>query len=144
MGVNYFTDEEVEFLRKNKYVKNVSNKGITYTLEFKELFLTEYGSKSIVQIFEDVGLPKSILGYKRIQESSYRWRKMENERCSLEDTRKNNSGRPVTRDLTLEEIIEKQNIKIESLKQEIDFLRQICRLERRHQPKKSPSKKNMK
>ena len=144
MGVNYFTDEEVEFLRKNKYVKNVSNKGITYTLEFKELFLTEYGSKSIVQIFEDAGLPKSILGYKRIQESSYRWRKMENERCSLEDTRKNNSGRPVTRDLTLEEIIEKQNIKIESLKQEIDFLRQIRRLERRHQPKKSPSKKNTK
>ena len=87
MGVYYFTDEEVEFLRKNNYVKNVSNKGITYTLEFKELFLTEYGSKSIVQIFDDVGLPKSILGYKRIQESSYRWRKMENERCSLEDTR---------------------------------------------------------
>lgn len=144
MGVNYFTDEEVEFLRKNKYVKNVSNKGITYTLEFKELFLTEYGSKSIIQIFEDAGLPKSILGYKRIQESSYRWRKMENERCSLEDTRKNNSGRPVTRDLTPEEIIEKQNIKIESLKQEIEFLRQIRRLERRYQPKKSPSKKNMK
>lgn len=144
MGVNYFTDEEVEFLRKNKYVKNVSNKGITYTLEFKELFLTEYGSKSIIQIFEDAGLPKSILGYKRIQESSYRWKKMENERCSLEDTRKNNSGRPVTRDLTPEEIIEKQNIKIESLKQEIEFLRQIRRLERRYQPKKSPSKKNMK
>ena len=144
MGVNYFTDEAVEFLRKNKYVKNVSNKGITYTLEFKELFLTEYGSKSIIQIFEDAGLPKIILGYKRIQESSYRWRKMENERCSLEDTRKNNSGRPVTRDLTPEEIIEKQNIKIESLKQEIEFLRQIRRLERRYQPKKSPSKKNMK
>ena len=38
MGKNYFTNEQVEFLRKNKYVKHVSNKGITYSLEFKELF----------------------------------------------------------------------------------------------------------
>ena len=144
MGINYFTDEQVEILRKNRYVQNVSNKGITYTLEFKELFLSEYGTKSIVQIFEDAGLPRSILGYKRIQESSHRWRKMEKERYSLEDTRKGNSGRPITRNLTSEEIIEKQKLQIETLKQEIDFLRQIRRLERRYQPKKSPSKKNTK
>ena len=144
MGANYFTDEEVEFLKKNKYVKKVSNKGITYTLDFKELFILEYGSKMVTQIFEDAGLPKSILGAKRIEQCSYRWRKMEKERCSLEDTRKNSSGRPITRELTLEEIIEKQNIKIETLKQEIEFLRQIRRLERRHQPKKSPSEKNTK
>ena len=30
MGVNYFTDEQVEEFRKNPYVKNVSNKAITY------------------------------------------------------------------------------------------------------------------
>ena len=144
MRVNYFTDEEVEFLRKNKYVKNVSNKGITYTLEFKELFIIEYENKPITQIFEDAGLPKSILGAKRIEQCSYRWRKTEHERCSLEDTRKNNSGRPITKDLTSEQIIEKQNLQIEKLKQEIEFLRQIRRLERRHQPKKSPSKKNIK
>lgn len=144
MGVNYFTDEEVEFLKKNKYVKKVSNKGITYTLEFKELFVLEYGSKSITQIFEDAGLPKSILGSKRIEECSYRWRKTIKERISLEDTRKNNSGRRINQDLTSEQIIEKQNLQIEKLKQEIDFLRQIRRLERRHQPKKSPSEKNLK
>ena len=31
-----FTDSEVKKLRKNKYVRNVSNKSITYTDEFKE------------------------------------------------------------------------------------------------------------
>ncbi len=31
-----FTDSEVKKLRKNKYVKSVSNKSITYTDEFKE------------------------------------------------------------------------------------------------------------
>ena len=30
MGVSYFTDEQVEELRKNPYVKHVSNKAITY------------------------------------------------------------------------------------------------------------------
>ena len=66
MGVNYFTDEQVEYLRKNKYVKHVSNKGITYTLEFKELFIDQYGKKRVYQIFEEAGLPKSILGKKEL------------------------------------------------------------------------------
>lgn len=56
MEKNYFTDEQVEFLRKNKYVKHVSNKGITYSLEFKELCIKEYGLKNTTKIFEDGGL----------------------------------------------------------------------------------------
>ena len=102
MGKNYFTNEQVEFLRKNKYVKHVSNKGITYSLEFKELFIIEYGLKNPAKIFEDAGLPISIVGQQRINNCSKRWRKQYNERSSLEDTRKGNSGRPITRNLTLE------------------------------------------
>lgn len=144
MGVNYFTDEQVEFLKQNKYVKNVTNKGITYALEFKELFIDEYKHKTNYQIFEDAGLPRSILGTRRIEECARRWIKQYNERSSLEDTRKGNTGRPKTRDLTPEEIIERQKLQIETMKQEIEFLRQIRRLERRYQPKQSPSKKNTK
>ena len=144
MGKNYFTDEQVELLRKNKYVKHVSNKGITYTLEFKKLFISEYDLKGVCQIFEEAGLPKFILGESRIRHCSERWRKQYNERNSLEDTRKGNSGRPITRDLTPEEIIERQKLQIETLKQENELLRQIRRLERRYQPQKSPSKKNAK
>lgn len=70
--------------------------------------------------------------------------KQYNERSSLEDTRKDNTGKPITRDLTPEEIIEKQKLQIETLKQENEFLRQILRLKRRYQPQKSPSKKNTK
>ena len=36
-----FTDSEVKKLRKNKYVRNVSNKSITYTDEFKEKVVFE-------------------------------------------------------------------------------------------------------
>lgn len=144
MGKNYFTDEQVEFLRKNKYVKHVSNKGITYSLEFKELFIKEYELKNPSKIFEDAGLPISILGQARISECSKRWRKQYDERASLKDTRITNSGRPITRNLTPEQIIERQKLQIETLKQENEFLRQIRRLERRYQPKQSPSKKNTK
>ena len=70
--------------------------------------------------------------------------KQYNERSSLEDTHKDNAGKPITRDLTSEEIIEKQKLQIETLKQENEFLRQIRRLKRRYQPQKSPSKKNTK
>lgn len=70
--------------------------------------------------------------------------KQYNERSSLEDTRKDNTGKPITRDLTPEEIIEKQKLQIETLKQENEFLRQIRRLKRRYQPQKSSSKKNTK
>ena len=38
MSVNYFTDQQVAELRKNPYVKNVSNKAITYEEKFKEYF----------------------------------------------------------------------------------------------------------
>ena len=42
MGKNYFTSKQVEQLKKNKYVKHVSEKLITYTEEFKEVFIDEY------------------------------------------------------------------------------------------------------
>jgi hypothetical protein len=144
MGVNYFTDENIELLRKNKYVKHVSKKGITYTTEFKNLFIEEHNFKSPQQIFEDAGLPVHIIGQSRINNCNYAWRKKYKEGYSLEDKRKENTGRPIKRDLSPEEIIERQKLQIETLQQENEFLRQIRRLERRYQPKKSPSKKNSK
>lgn len=39
MSNKLFTKEEVKILSKNKYVKNVSNKAITYTDELKVFLL---------------------------------------------------------------------------------------------------------
>lgn len=41
MSTKLFTKEEVKILSENKYVKNVSDKAITYTDEFKILFIEE-------------------------------------------------------------------------------------------------------
>ncbi|MGQ3480774.1 HTH domain-containing protein, partial [Paenibacillus sp. TY11] len=40
MSKKMFTAEEIEQLSANPYVKSVSSKGITYTKEFKQLFIT--------------------------------------------------------------------------------------------------------
>jgi hypothetical protein len=36
-----FTEKEIEILSNNPYVKSVSTKGVTYTDEFKRIFITE-------------------------------------------------------------------------------------------------------
>ena len=65
MGKYYFTKEQVDILKLSPYVRNVSEKAITYTDEFKEIFLKEYKVPlTPVLIFEKYGLPISILGQK--------------------------------------------------------------------------------
>lgn len=41
MSKKIFTDKEIEILSKNKYVKAVSIKEITYSDEFKRIFIAE-------------------------------------------------------------------------------------------------------
>lgn len=132
MGVNYFTDEQVIKLRANPNVRKVSNKGITYTESFKNHFLSEHMTGKIPrQIFEESGFEYDILGESRIHSCDTRWRAQSNRLEGLKDTRKGHSGRPSTKDLTQEEIIERQKLQIEYLKQERDFLLELERLERK-------------
>ena len=140
MGVNYFTDEQVKILKANPNVKNVSNKAITYNDSFKEYFVNEYNKGKLPRmIFEEVGLSIEILGKSRINESSKRFRKQSERLEGFNDTRSINSGRPATKHLTKDEIIEKQKAEIEYLKQEREFLLELKRLER-EVIKKSKSK----
>ena len=67
MGKNYFTPEQVDELRKNKYVKHVSEKAITYTEEFKEIFILEYrNGKLPSQILLEMGFDYKLLGERRV------------------------------------------------------------------------------
>lgn len=45
MGKNYFSDEKVKEIQQNPYVKNVSNKAITYTDDLRLYLL-----KNIVKV----------------------------------------------------------------------------------------------
>ena len=134
-----FTDEQVSLLRSNPWVKSVTPEYVSFTKEFMEEFI-DLHSEGLTryEIFESHGLPVEVIGKERIKTTTDNWIAKSNSGIKLSDEKK---GRPRTRSLTQEEIIARQQAKIEMLQQENDFLRQIRRLERRHQPSKSPSRK---
>ena len=96
MGKNYFTPEQVEQLKKNKYVKHVSEKAITYTEEFKEVFMIEYNSEKIPsQILTEMGFDIKVLGSSRVKKISERTKKQSIRPEGFKDTRTTESGRPL-------------------------------------------------
>ena len=134
-----FTDEQVSLLRSNPWVKSVTPKYISFTKEFMEEFIFLHSKgQTRYEIFESHGLPVDVIGRRTVKNTTGNWIAKSNSGIELSDEKK---GRPRTRELTKDELIAMQQAKIEMLQQENEFLRQIRRLERRHQPSKSPSKK---
>lgn len=141
MGVNYFTDEQVEELRKNPYVKNVSNKAITYEEELKELFLIDYqNGLTPSMIFMKYGFNPKILGQSRIDKFVQRVKQQNIRSERFSDTRKGNSGRPITKELSNEEIIKRLKHQNKILQQENDFLKRIRFINKKQISKASKTK----
>ena len=129
-----FTTEQIKILKTNPYVKNASEKSITYSDEFKRHFVSEsLNSKTAKQIFIDAGFNPEIIGESRIKAFAKKWRKRyrDNGVLALEDTRKNFSGRPRNTELTPEQQIEKLQAKISLLEQENELLKKSEWSERR-------------
>ena len=75
MGRGNFTKAEMETLLRNPYVADVNEKSISYSTEFKFLFMNEYiKGKRPTQIFRDAGFDIGILGSKRIERACARWK----------------------------------------------------------------------
>jgi len=75
MSKRIFSSQEIEELKKNKYVKKVSSKSITYSNEFKKIFIIESNSILIPRvIFEKYGFNTNLMGVKRIQTAANRWK----------------------------------------------------------------------
>ena len=131
MGRTYFTEEQQSELRKNTYVQKVSAKSITYTKKFKEEFEEKYrGGKLPAQILDDMGLDHYILGRSRSKSIVTRMKLCELRPEGFEDTRKNNSGRPATRQLNDTEKIKRLEQKISYLNQENEFLKKNAQMDR--------------
>lgn len=133
MSKKIFAKEEIEILSKNKYVKKVSDKGITYTDEFKRIFIAENNKGKFPRvIFEEHDFNIDILGMKRIESSGKRWHSAfrRNGVSQLQDTRKFNAGRPSEKDLSLEEKYKKLQAKIKLLQAENELLKKLEILER--------------
>jgi len=63
-----FTEKEMKQLSTNPYVQSVSEKGITYSDDFKGLFMAEKkNGKFARQIFEDAGFYVEVIGMTHIK-----------------------------------------------------------------------------
>lgn len=70
-----FTPEERAELIKLDAVDDVSARCITYSKAFKEEAMRRYEAGEMPSaIFASVGLPSSLIGYKRIERAMYHWK----------------------------------------------------------------------
>lgn len=134
MSKSTFTDEQVEELSKNPYIRNISNKVITYTDEFKVYFLAEREKGKLThEFFENAGFPVDVLGKRKIYNSASRWLKAYQEKgiTGVKYTRKGSSERPRLTELSTEEKLCRAQQEITLLKQENDLLKKLDLAERR-------------
>lgn len=139
MSKKLFTEKEIQALSKNPYVKSVSTKGMTYTDEFKRIFIVENEKGKIpTQVFKECGFDIDVIGINRVNSSGKRWRKayVKEGIVGLSDTRKGNSGRPSGRELSLEERYTRLKAENNLLKAENELIKKIEMAERRLRKKK--------
>ncbi|MGM0879349.1 MAG: HTH domain-containing protein, partial [Bacillota bacterium] len=133
MSKKVFTEKEIVILSRNPYVKSVSPKGITYSEEFKQHFISEYHKGKFPRdIFEEAGFDINILGIKRVTSSSERWRRAYDKDgdLGLKDSRSESLGRLKKNELSLEEKNARLEAQINLLKAENELLKKIRMAER--------------
>lgn len=133
MSKKFFTEKEIKILSKSPYVKTVSTKGITYSNEFKQIFIDQYEKGRFPrEIFESCGFDIEIIGMDRVHNSATRWRSAYHKGgvLGLRDTRAGNSGRPRERELSAEEKFARLEAENNLLKAENELLKKIQFAER--------------
>lgn len=120
-----FTDAQVKKLSKNKWIKNITNKGITYTDEFKYKLVKECNNykKFPQDIFMECNIDPEIVGKTRIRNCAYRWRIQINSTGEISDTRTTKSGNTIKRELSDKEKLERAEAKIKLLEAENELLK---------------------
>lgn len=90
MAAKVFTEEQRKILSKNPNVESVEKTRIIYTEVFKSYYVKNYlAGKKPTEIFIEAGFDPSILGNKRIERASARWRKLYADGQLIIDTKEN-------------------------------------------------------
>lgn len=90
MAAKVFTEEQRKILSKNLNVESVEKTRIIYTEAFKSYYVKNYlAGKKPTEIFIEAGFDPSILGNKRIERASARWRKLYADGQLIIDTKEN-------------------------------------------------------
>jgi len=133
MNKKYFTKEEMEDISCHPFVESVSPTIITYSDEFKRIFIVESENGKLPrQIFKENGFDVELLGGSRIRKAAYRWRQAYKKYgvLGLTDSRKNHSAKPRNKELTLEENNARLVAQVHLLKAENELLKKLNMMER--------------
>ncbi len=128
MSKKPFTQEEIAILKENPYTFSVTEKHISYTREFKELFWADYQNRmQPSQIFQKYGYDPKMIGRPRITGFQQSLKKEVDA-----GLRFRNGKRPsgMRKELSSEEGSYAETIRdlqhrIDYLEQEVDFLKKI-------------------
>jgi transposase len=133
MDKKHFTEKEIKELLDNPYVVSVTSTLITYTDEFKRIFIAQdKDGKLPREIFRDNGFDVDLLGGSRMRKAAYRWRKAYKEQGieGLKDTRKSPNVNRHKRELSIEEKNARLEVQIQLLKAENELLKKLDMMER--------------
>lgn len=131
-----FTKDEMAILMKNPYTLSVTEKSIKHTLEFKELYWAKYtqGFRPS-QIFRECGYDIAILSERRINGFTQHIKKEYAKYGYFREPRPHGAAKP-PRSTDYEKMRQKTAMKemqteLTYLRQEVDFLKKLIRLERK-------------
>lgn len=141
MRKNLFTEFQIKELEKNPNVLRVSDRSISYQPDFKVKAVNEYhNGKTPSQIFIENGFNIEVLGKDQPKRCLQRWRetfeKFGDLGLQTERRGKASSGRPSSKELSVEEKLKKAEARIKFLEAENDFLKKLEEIERQALKKK--------
>lgn len=130
-----FNEIQIKLLESIPNVDHVSERSISYTPDFKIRAVKEnFNGKGPVQIFIEHGFDLQMIGSEKPKQCLKRWRKsfkQFGEDGFLTERRgKGTTGRPSSKQLTVEENLRKAEARIKYLEAELEFLKKLDELER--------------
>jgi transposase len=141
MSKNIYNEFQIKELEKNPNVLSASERSISYSPEFKLKAVKDYKmGKGPSQIFIEQGFDLNMIGKEQPKRCLRRWRdtyeRFGEDGFLTERRGKGSSGRPSSKQLSVEEKLRKAEAKIKFLEAENDFLKKLEELERQALKKK--------
>lgn len=141
MSKNIYNEFQIKELEKNPNVLSASERSISYSPEFKLKAVMDYKEGKIPsQIFIEQGFDLDMIGKEQPKRCLKRWResfeRFGEEGFLTERRGKGSTGRPSSKELSVEEKLRKAEARIKFLEAENDFLKKLEELERQALTKK--------
>ena len=120
---NRFTQEQVEILRSNPYVRNVTEDAVSFTIEFKEEFWHLYSVEGMApyDILNQMRLDYHMLGSSRVQGITNSIKKQLKQNGGFKGTRSPDMPGKLPPDQEMTRL----RMEVEYLRQELEFLKKI-------------------